>query len=358
MKALRIRLTQSSANYRKEETIDNKMTYPLPPLSTVIGALHAACGYTEYHPMKISIQGKYESMHKEAYTDYCFLNSTMDDRGILVHMSNESMLSRAYDKVASAKKSQGNSFRNNITINIHHDVLMNEYWRLKELGDEIQEFKKTRFQPLLSKIKIRKATLGKLKKEVDKQSLRYEHICRQENEIKEIEKEIKERMKLYEEENYSTPISRYRSLTTSLKFYEVLDNVTLILHVQAEAGVLQDIKDNIYNLRAIGRSEDMVQLEEIKLVELQEELVGDELTSEYSAYIDIDLIRSEKIFTKQKNKKRITGTKYLLNKNYEIVNNQRIFEKKKVLYASEYWMEEVIPGKNLYADGKYIVNLL
>ena len=39
MKCLRIKLTQSSANYRREETVTNKMTYPLPPMSTVIGAL-------------------------------------------------------------------------------------------------------------------------------------------------------------------------------------------------------------------------------------------------------------------------------------------------------------------------------
>ena len=44
MKCLRIKLTQSSANYRREETVTNKMTYPLPPMSTVIGALHNACG--------------------------------------------------------------------------------------------------------------------------------------------------------------------------------------------------------------------------------------------------------------------------------------------------------------------------
>ena len=71
MKALRIVLHQDSANYKKEETLDNKMTYPLPPISTIIGALHSACNYKEYHPMDISIQGKFESMHKEPYTDYC-----------------------------------------------------------------------------------------------------------------------------------------------------------------------------------------------------------------------------------------------------------------------------------------------
>ena len=49
MKALRIVLHQDSANYKKEETLDNKMTYPLPPISTIIGALHSACNYKEYH---------------------------------------------------------------------------------------------------------------------------------------------------------------------------------------------------------------------------------------------------------------------------------------------------------------------
>ncbi|MDO4943557.1 MAG: CRISPR-associated protein Cas5, partial [Lachnospiraceae bacterium] len=83
MKALRLIIHQNSANYKKEETVDNKMTYPLPPISTIIGALHSICGYQEYKEMGISIQGKYESMHREPYTDYCFLNSLQDDRGIL-----------------------------------------------------------------------------------------------------------------------------------------------------------------------------------------------------------------------------------------------------------------------------------
>ena len=120
MKALRIVLTQSSANYKREETLDNKMTYPLPPISTIIGAIHNACNYKEYHPMDISVQGKFESMHKEPYTDYCFLNSVMDDRGILVKMRNEILLSTAFEKVASAKKSQGNSFRKGITIQVYN----------------------------------------------------------------------------------------------------------------------------------------------------------------------------------------------------------------------------------------------
>ena len=56
VKALRLVIYQSSANYKKEETTENKMTYPLPPLSTIIGALHNICRYSQYHKMDVSIQ--------------------------------------------------------------------------------------------------------------------------------------------------------------------------------------------------------------------------------------------------------------------------------------------------------------
>lgn len=38
MKAIRLHIKQNSANYKKEETVQCRMTYPLPPYSTVIGA--------------------------------------------------------------------------------------------------------------------------------------------------------------------------------------------------------------------------------------------------------------------------------------------------------------------------------
>lgn len=88
MRALRIHLTQSSANYKKEETQQNKMTYPLPPFSTIIGAIHNACDFREYHPMNISVQGDYKSMGLETYKDQAFLNTVFDDRNVLVKVSN------------------------------------------------------------------------------------------------------------------------------------------------------------------------------------------------------------------------------------------------------------------------------
>lgn len=119
MRALRIHIKQTSANYRREETIDNKMTYPLPPYSTVIGALHNACKYTEYHAMDISIQGTYGSMGKEVYFDNCFHNKIDDDRKntLLVKMLNKETLSNAFIEVAKAKSGKCH-FKNGENIHI------------------------------------------------------------------------------------------------------------------------------------------------------------------------------------------------------------------------------------------------
>lgn len=369
MKAVRLILRQSSAHYRKEETIDNKMTYPLPPISTVIGAIHSACGYREYHPMNVSIQGKYEAMHKEPYTDYCFLNSTMDDRGILVKMKNESLLSCGYTKVAKAMKSQGNSFRNNITIQVYEQQLLEEFQQLKQKNDEIQEFKKTTLKDILTATKKQKEILASEKKQYTKDSQEFKAIGDKEKQIKAFEKALKARVKEYEDNNYTIPISRFRSLTTSLKYYEVLDNVTLILHIQAEEQVLEDIMNHQFDLVSIGRSEDFITLEEAKLVELEEYDGDEEITSPYSAYIDMKLLKDDQVTSKStRNQRRLSGTKYYINKEYEIINEQRVFNKLEVFYVSQYSIEETDGTRNLYIDTAkreqsekeecYIVNLL
>lgn len=359
MKALRLVIYQSSANYKREETVDNKMTYPLPPISTVIGAIHTACGYREYREMDISIQGKFESMHREPYTDYCFLNSVQDDRGILVKMRNGTMLSNAFEKVATAKKPQGNSFRKNITIQVHNYALMEEYRNLKDLNDEISRFKKERLKPVMELLKKRKKHLLNKKNKVERGSQEYKNISAREKELKDMEKEINQRLKQFQQENYSIPISRYCSLTTSMKFYEILDGVQLILHVRASDEVLEDILEHVYELKSIGRSEDVVHVENAEIVELCEE-TEDEVVSPCSAYISCDMIDDERIFVDRKDGRRMSGTKYYLNKKYEIIDKKRVFEKKKVLYVSNHAAEEF--GDGLYVDhidGKeYIVNFL
>lgn len=61
-------------NYRKSNSFQLKETYPLPPPSTVIGMVHNLCGYNEYNPMEVSIQGKYYSKINDLYTLYEFGN--------------------------------------------------------------------------------------------------------------------------------------------------------------------------------------------------------------------------------------------------------------------------------------------
>ena len=360
MKALRIILTQSSANYKKEETIDNKMTYPLPPISTIIGAIHNACGYREYHPMDISIQGKFESMHREPYTDYCFLNSIMDDRGILVKMKNDILLSKAFDKVASAKKSQGNSFRKGITIQVYNEELLDEYRTLKDLKDKIDEYKKNDYKEKIEEFKNEKSKILNIKKGLDKKSKEFLEISNKEKEVKAKEKEFKEKVKNYEVEYYIKPISKFRSLTTSLKYYEVLNNIELVIHIKSDEETLKDIEENIYNLKSIGRSEDFVDVLEAKIINLKEDDDCD-IKSNYSAYLNYDDVKDGIIiFDNNAEGESVSGTKYYLNKNYKIEDGKRIFEKKKVIYASQYIINET--SDNIFIDNEddkeYIVNFV
>ena len=110
-------------------------------------------------------------------------------------------------------------------------------------------------------------------------------------------------------------------------------------------------------MKSIGRSEDFVDVKDVCLVDVVHE-IEEGITSEYSAYIDYELTKNGNVFLKVGDKILANGTKYYLNKNYIIKDNKRIFEKKKVVYTSEYSAEE--GSENLYFDiGKdksYIVN--
>lgn len=61
MKALRLRLFQETACYKKPSAFKVGETYPLPPYSTVKGMLHHLIDADSYVPMKICIQGNYET---------------------------------------------------------------------------------------------------------------------------------------------------------------------------------------------------------------------------------------------------------------------------------------------------------
>ncbi len=82
-KAIRIECFQNLVNYRKPSSFIIKESYPLPPYSTVIGMIHKACGFKpgDYHPMKISIQGRNTGSVSELYTRYSFSLDTKYEEG-------------------------------------------------------------------------------------------------------------------------------------------------------------------------------------------------------------------------------------------------------------------------------------
>ncbi len=361
--AIRLVLCQSSANYRRPETFENKMTYPLPPFSTVIGAIHKACGYTETHEMDVSIQGRYGSVNRRVYRDYNFLNSTFDDRGILVKMSNESMLSTAFVKVAEAKK-QGSSFEKNADIKVYDQDLLTEYQNLKRKGREVQILKNEKLKPELERLKEEKKKLSAQRKQMDKLSSKFETVKRQEEDIRDKIAEMEKQFSEFEKNVFSIPYSRFRVLTTSIKQYEILSDVELIIHIAADdRKTLEDIYENVYNITSLGRSEDFVEVREAAWATLRG--CEEELESAYPAYLAMENVRKQKVLTKDKGMSRqVIGTKYAIPKLYTIgENGQRIFDKKKVLYASGYVISDIEEGDGIYVDrledGKYyIVNFV
>ncbi len=79
MKGIRLKLSQDMVNYKKPSSFQLKETYPLPPYSTVIGMIHNLCGFKEYHPMQISVQGKHFSKVNDLFTRYEFKNGMTYD---------------------------------------------------------------------------------------------------------------------------------------------------------------------------------------------------------------------------------------------------------------------------------------
>lgn len=66
-KCIRIDCYQTSANYKKPMSVEIGESYRLPPYSTVLGLVHNVCGFKEYHPMQVSIQGEYVTVISDMY---------------------------------------------------------------------------------------------------------------------------------------------------------------------------------------------------------------------------------------------------------------------------------------------------
>ena len=71
-KAIRIKCKQELVNFKKPTSLLIKETYPLPPYSTVIGMIHKACDFHEYHD-KMCIRDRI--MNKQSRTTILIVSS-------------------------------------------------------------------------------------------------------------------------------------------------------------------------------------------------------------------------------------------------------------------------------------------
>lgn len=329
MKVLRIILKQSSANYRKAGTVDNKMTYPLPIPATIIGALHNICGYTEYHSIDISIQGNFEAVSKDIYKNITILN-TISDRGTLVKMIAPNTISNAYIEVAEAVEDNAN-FLKEINIKVKNKELLEEFKNLKVLKERLDGEKKKKIEEL----KKEKKELSDKKKGLDKKSNEYKELIEKIENLKIEEDKYLKDLKEYENKNFIEPYSQFRTIVKKPMFYEILNNIFLILHIKSDEQTLKDIENNIFNLQSLGRSEDFVEVIECKIVELQEFNQEVKSSEGLTAYLNYNDFQKGKIFNLDIDGNAVkSGTKYYLDKYYKIVDSKREFKKVLALYSN------------------------
>lgn len=287
MKAIRIKLYQDMVNYRKPTSFQLKETYPLPPPSTVIGMTHYLCDFTEYKEMDISIQGKYHSKVNDLYTRYEFSNQIVDDK----HKRCKKCMTVNSNKNKECKKCNETQFED---VWIPRGSLINKI-----------------IAPGINK---------------------YENLYKK-NVI--LDKENREEFK----KDY---ICVVEGPTTA----ELLTGVELLLHViPKDQSLVEKIEKAFLYPRvypSLGRREDLALIKEVKVVDIYEKELEDEIDikNNYSAYIPVAFMEDGDIeIAKQEVS---AGTRYRLTKNYELVNKgtkryQKVFRqwnKVDVVYAS------------------------
>ncbi|TAH60695.1 MAG: type I-B CRISPR-associated protein Cas5 [Gottschalkiaceae bacterium] len=220
MKAIRLRLYQNLVNFKKPTSFQLKETFPLPPYSTIIGMIHAVCGYKKYHSMRISVQGNYYSKVNDLWTRY----------------------------------------------------------------EGFSSFEEARHQ-----IRVP------------------------------INKEGK---------------TNYQGITRGIATAELLVDLELMIHiVPDDESLIEDIYNSFLNPTeyiSLGRREDIVRIDEVKIVVIKNKEVEDLYILKNDAYIPLDMFKSDDI-------EGLKGTIYNINKNYELTRDKkyRSWERVKVVHATK-----------------------
>lgn len=75
---IRIKASQSMANYRMPTSFLIRESYPLPPFSTVVGMIHSVCGFDSWRPMDVSVQGTTRGVTSDLFVRYSFGNQKFE----------------------------------------------------------------------------------------------------------------------------------------------------------------------------------------------------------------------------------------------------------------------------------------
>lgn len=140
---------------------------------------------------------------------------------------------------------------------------------------------------------------------------------------------------------------------------ELLVDVELLIHViPKEQGLIKDIEKALLYPKeypTLGRREDLVVINEVKVVEFSEGILKDtkRIGEDYSAYIPIEQIDNIKLRNKEQGVS-VSGNRYNLTKNYELVNQGT---KNVPKYFRRWNKVETLYGTNISAIRNKIVTL-
>ncbi|SCJ54430.1 Uncharacterized protein predicted to be involved in DNA repair (RAMP superfamily) [uncultured Eubacterium sp.] len=327
MKVIKIILTQTTANYRQPEQIKLRSTFPLPPVSTILGGIHKATRWGKYHPIHIGIKGKYGVLSRRTYTNQYVYDRIQYDRGYFVRFTAPNAFSNAYIQIAKPlmggalgkrKLRTGEGF-----VVLEKEMLDNFFGmkdELEKINNELKELKTARI----------KETKGKGLTREEKRLARRPY-----------DEKIENLTVRKDELNFE--LSHYQSFEKIPMMVDLLNDIKLTLHLVADSpDDYRDILGCIYDIKSFGRSEDFINVETIEELDYS---IAESGTIKESIYIP----KSECKFFEREGGKKMGGTVYYLNEQYHInEKGQRIFNKIPCLYASNVNLKE--RGERTFVD--------
>ncbi len=354
MRAIRIKAYQNMANYRLPSSAVIKESYPLPPYSTVIGMVHAACGFTEYVPMQVSIQGRCVSHLSDLYTKYEFGKSTKYEAGVIgmVHAACGfteyvpmqvsiqgrcvSHLSDLYTKYEFGKSTKYEAGRIGM---VHAACGFTEYVpmqvsiqgrcvsHLSDLYTKYEFGKSTKYEagrfdiPLPSEDGMHGMArgIGNIELLADVELL-FHIIPKDESRIEEIA------AGLWQPKNY---LSLGHGMARGIGNIELLADVELLFHIiPKDESRIEEIAAGLWqpkNYLSLGRWEDLLRIDEVCICDLREILPETECTLPYDCYVPL----SSEQEMEQEGMIQVTGTVYSLHKAYSVsARGFRIWDQK------------------------------